>query len=54
MINKQLLQPKNIVIIGASNDTKKPGGNMLKNIISGGFKGKLNVVNPKREKSTGN
>ncbi|CAM3373994.1 acetate--CoA ligase family protein [Aequorivita lipolytica] len=53
MINKQLLKPKSIVIIGASNDTKKPGGNMLKNIISGSFKGELSVVNPKEEKVQG-
>jgi len=53
MVNKQLLNPKSIVIIGASNDTKKPGGNMLKNIISGGFSGSLYVVNPKEEKVQG-
>ncbi|MGO3184241.1 MAG: acetate--CoA ligase family protein [Aequorivita sp.] len=53
MVNKQLLQPNSIVIIGASNDSKKPGGNMLKNIISGGYEGKLSVVNPKEEKIQG-
>ncbi len=53
MINKQLLQPKSIVIIGASNETKKPGGNMLKNIISGGYSGDLSVVNPKERKVQG-
>ncbi|WP_310993989.1 acetate--CoA ligase family protein [Aequorivita marina] len=53
MVNKQLLQPKNIVVIGASNDIKKPGGNMLKNILTGGFKGELYVVNPKEEKVQG-
>ncbi len=53
MVNKQLLQPKSIAVIGASNDIKKPGGNMLKNIISGGFSGKLVVVNPKEEKVQG-
>ncbi len=53
MVNKQLLQPNSIVVIGASNDTKKPGGNMLKNIIAGGFKGELSVVNPKEEKVQG-
>ncbi|PHR13154.1 MAG: CoA ligase [Aequorivita sp.] len=53
MINKQLLNPNSIVIIGASNDTKKPGGNMLKNIISGGFRGSLFAVNPKEEKVQG-
>ncbi len=53
MVNTQLLNPKSIVVIGASNDTKKPGGNMLKNIISGGFSGNLSVVNPKEEKVQG-
>jgi len=53
MINKQLLQPKSIVVIGASNDIKKPGGNMLKNILAGGFTGELSVINPKEEKIQG-
>ncbi len=53
MVNKQLLDPKSIVVIGASNDAKKPGGNMLKNIISGDFRGSLSVVNPKEEKVQG-
>ena len=53
MVNKQLLQPKSIVVIGASNDIKKPGGNMLKNILAGGFKGELSAVNPKEEKIQG-
>ena len=49
MVNNQLLNPKSIAIIGASNDTKKPGGNMLKNILAGGFAGNLYAVNPKEE-----
>jgi acetyltransferase len=53
MVNKQLLNPKSIAIIGASNDSTKPGGNMLKNIISGNFGGELYVVNPKEEKVQG-
>jgi acetyltransferase len=53
MVNKQLLQPNSIVVIGASNDTKKPGGNMLKNILAGGYKGELRAVNPKEEKVQG-
>lgn len=47
MINKQLTNPQSIVVIGASNDTSKPGGKILKNLIDGGFKGSLMVVNPK-------
>src|SRR5690554_7918847 len=53
MVNKQLLQPKSIVVIGGSNDTKKPGGNMLKNILEGDYKGELRVVNPREEKVQG-
>jgi len=53
MLNKELLCPTSIVVIGASNDTKKPGGKMLKNLINGGFKGELIVVNPKEEKVQG-
>ena len=53
MVNKQLLQPKSIVVIGGSNDIKKPGGNMLRNILEGGFKGELRVVNPREEKVQG-
>jgi acetyltransferase len=53
MVNIQLLNPKSIAIIGASNDTKKPGGNMLKNILAGGFAGNLYAVNPKEERVQG-
>ena len=49
MLNKQLINPKSIVIVGGSNDVHKPGGKIVKNIIEGGFSGKLKVVNP-REK----
>lgn len=53
MVNNRLLNPKSIAIIGASNDTKKPGGNMLKNILAGGFAGNLYAVNPKEERVQG-
>lgn len=49
MITPQLLQPKSIVVVGASNDVHKPGGKVLKNIIDGAFAGDLYVVNPKEE-----
>ena len=48
MINSQLINPKSIVVIGASNDLRKAGGKMLHNIINGGYGGDLIVVN-KRE-----
>ena len=47
MINKQLLNPQSIVVVGGSNDVHKPGGKVLKNLIDGNFKGKLYVTNPK-------
>jgi acetyltransferase len=53
MINIQLLDPKSIVIVGGSNDTAKPGGKVLKNIIDGTFKGELFVVNPKETEVQG-
>lgn len=53
MINKQLINPESIVVIGASNDTSKPGGKILKNILDGGFKGSLMVVNPKETEIQG-
>jgi acetyltransferase len=47
MINQSLLNPKSIAIIGGSNNLRKPGGSILRNIISGGYQGNLYVVNPK-------
>ena len=47
MINKQLLNPSSIVVVGGSDDIQKPGGKVLKNLIDGHFKGSLYVVNPK-------
>jgi acetyltransferase len=47
MINKALTHPESIVVVGASNDINKPGGKVLKNLIDGGFSGKLYVMNPK-------
>ncbi len=46
MINKQLINPKSIVVVGGSNNVRKPGGKIVKNLLSGKFKGKLLVVNP--------
>jgi len=45
MINQWLLNPKSIVVVGGSDNIRKPGGKVLKNIIDGGFAGKLLVVN---------
>ena len=53
MITKELLNPKSIVVIGASNDIEKPGGKVLKNLIDGNFPGKLYAVNPKQSEIQG-
>ncbi len=49
MITKELISPKSIVIVGGSEDSHKPGGNVLKNLLETKYSGKLYVVNPKSE-----
>lgn len=46
MLNKQLLAPESIVVVGASNNITKPGGKILKNLIEHEFKGNLYALNP--------
>jgi len=53
MITQQLINPKSIVIVGGSNDTSKPGGKVLKNLIDNYFSGNLYVVNPKEDEIQG-
>ncbi len=49
MLHKSLIQPKNIVVIGGSDNIHSPGGRVLKNLVDHKFKGDLFVVNPKKE-----
>ncbi|MDR2683577.1 MAG: acetate--CoA ligase family protein [Dysgonamonadaceae bacterium] len=53
MINKELIHPKSIVVVGGSNNTSKPGGNCVRNLINGRFDGELYVVNPKETEVQG-
>ncbi len=53
MINKELINPRSIVVIGGSNDTSKPGGKVLKNLIDGHFPGELYVTNLKESEVQG-
>ena len=46
MLNRQLLAPESIVVVGASNNITKPGGKILKNLIGHGYKGQLFALNP--------
>lgn len=52
-VTRELVNPRSIVVVGASNDVSKPGGAILRNIIEGGFKGDLYVVNPKESEIQG-
>ena len=53
MINQELLNPKSIAIIGGSNNVHKPGGAVVRNLLSGGYSGTLRIVNPKEDEVQG-
>ncbi len=53
MITRELTHPRNIVIVGGSEDTEKPGGKILKNLLNGNFSGELYVLNPKADNVQG-
>lgn len=53
MITPQLLNPKNIVVVGGSNTLSKPGGKILFNLKDGRFKGEIFVVNPREPEVQG-
>ncbi|MDP4290719.1 MAG: CoA-binding protein, partial [Bacteroidota bacterium] len=53
MITSQLIAPGSIVVIGGSNDTTKPGGKVLKNLLDHHFDGRLYVTNPKETEVQG-
>ena len=53
MINRQLLDPSSIVVVGGSNNVHKPGGKLIRNLIDNGFTGELRVVNPKEDEVQG-
>jgi len=44
-MDKNLFLPKSIAVIGASNNSKKIGYQVLKNIIDGGYSGKIYPIN---------
>jgi acetate---CoA ligase (ADP-forming) len=53
MINEKLLRPESIAVIGASNNTMKPGGKIVKNLVEHAFGGEIFVVNPKESEIQG-
>ncbi len=53
MLVKELIEPKSIIVAGASNEETKPGGKLLKNLLAAGFKGEIFAVNPKESEVQG-
>lgn len=47
MINPQLISPRNMIVVGASENEEKPGGNILRNLLDGGYKGEIYALNRK-------
>jgi len=50
---KYVFNPKSIAVIGASDNPAKLGNVILKNLVDGGYEGKIYPVNPKYEKLLG-
>ena len=50
---KRIFSPAGIAIIGASGDPSKLGCSTVKNIIDGGYKGKIYPINPKADEILG-
>ena len=44
MIRPELINPKSIVIVGASNNVQKPGEKILKNILDHKYKGPVSYT----------
>ncbi len=49
----RIFKPRSVAVIGASRKPGKIGNQVLKNIIDGGFKGRIYPVNPKAEEILG-
>lgn len=49
----QILNPRSIAVVGASEDLRKFGSRVVNNTINGGFDGEIIPVNPKRDQIFG-
>lgn len=49
-MKSEILSPRSIAVVGASQDSEKIGSVILKNIIEGGYNGKVYPINPKYKK----
>ena len=50
---EKFFEPKSVVVIGASSVPRKPGNDVIRNILANGYSGKLYLVNPKGEEIMG-
>jgi len=48
-----LFYPKSIAVVGASRDASSVGNNIVRNLVTQGYRGKLFLVNPKAERLYG-
>lgn len=48
MITQQLISPKSIAVVGASENESKPGGKVLRNLLQGNYQGVIYAVNHKQ------
>src|SRR6056297_42004 len=53
MVVQELIRPASIAVVGASNNSQKPGGKVVENLITGKFEGPIYPVNPKEAEVQG-
>ena len=49
----KVMKPDSVAVIGASDETGKIGNSVMKNLINGGYKGKIYPINPSADKIMG-
>jgi len=49
----RIMQPKSVAVIGASNEAGKIGNSVMKNLINGGYKGKIYPIHPSADEIMG-
>ena len=52
-MEQNIFSPKSIAIVGVSQDSEKIGSVIMKNLIEGGYNGKIYPVNPNYEELQG-
>ena len=49
----RIMKPESVAVIGASGETGKIGNSVMKNLINGGYKGKIYPINPSADEIMG-